>query len=76
MRKPVTYERRMLERIKREGGVVLKTIRQDDEAQYTTAVGSFLRADIVADCIAAGFLVPNDSGLLGDNPTSYSVAER
>ena len=77
-RKPAIYERIMLDGIRRSGGFILKTRRQDEKPEFTMADGTKLRSDIITDMIAVGFLVPRDPGLFdSDNdPLTYSLAER
>jgi hypothetical protein len=66
----------MLAGIRKNGGRVLATKRPEEFLTiYTRADGYPLNGECVRYCIAEGFLVPEDGGLLGDDPTYYRVAD-
>ncbi len=43
---------------------------------YTRADGQELNKEVVQICIAEGFLVPEDGGLFGDDPSIYRLTDR
>jgi hypothetical protein len=65
----------MLDGIRRNGGRVIVTKRPlECLTLYTRSDGRLLDKDIVTDCIAKGFLIPDDGGLFGDDPSYYRIA--
>lgn len=65
----------MLDGIRKHGGRVLVTKRPEELLTiYTRSDGYPLNAECVLVCIAEGFLIPEDGGLFGSDPTYYRVA--
>lgn len=65
----------MLDGIRRNGGRVLVTKRPEEFLTlYSRADGQPLYKDCVEICIKEGFLIPEDGGLFGSDPTYYRIA--